>query len=87
MPPPRVVVVVAAAPPVVLAAPVVAVVPVPLIVADSRVVDVVVVIVSVLPQEVSRSAATARTGARRVNFFTVLFGESLPTEEWSWSLC
>jgi hypothetical protein len=70
MPPPRVVVV-AAAPPVVVAPPDVVVVPVPLIVADSRVEDVVVVVVSVLPQELKRSAHRASAGMMNVIFFIV----------------
>lgn len=66
IPPPRVVVV---APPVVVA-PVV--VPVPLTVADSRLVDVVVVVVSVVPQDVSSKAETATSGKRIANFFMFL---------------
>jgi hypothetical protein len=65
--PPRVVV-----PPVVVVVPV-APVPVPLIVADSREVDVVVVVVSVLPQDVSRSADKAIAGVKSVSFFIVGF--------------
>ena len=71
LPPPTVVVVLVAAPPprVVAPTPVVEVVPVPLIVADSRLVDVVVVVVSVLPQEVRRSPQSATAGVKRVMFF------------------
>ena len=66
-PPPRVV-----TPPVVVVVPV-APVPVPLMVADSRVVEVVVVLVSVEPQEVSRIAERAIAGARMVSFFIFEF--------------
>ena len=65
--------VVAPAPPlVVAAAPVVAVVPVPVIVADSRLVEVVVVTVSVLPQELSRNEHTATSGVSTASFFMAL---------------
>ena len=82
MPPPRVVVV-ALAPPVPTAPLVVVVVPVPapVIVADSRVVEVVVVVVSGVLQEASTSVKTATAGARIVSFF-ILSGVLLRRSAW-----